>query len=115
MICSPLLPGTPSVRLWVRDRKESIPYSEVVLLRSTRNYTFFELADGRRVLSSKTLGLHEKQLPDGFVRVHRSYIVNRHFVRYLDRQRRVCTLTTNRRIQVSVRRLRKAASMIDGP
>jgi DNA-binding LytR/AlgR family response regulator len=55
----------------------SVRLDEVRFLKADANYVTFELAGGRRVMALASLKKVEGSLPDGFVRVHRSYIVNR--------------------------------------
>lgn len=65
--------------------KVSIPCSEGLLfvevdeitrLEADSNYTYIFLAQGKKITASKTLKDMEKLLPDNFVRVHTTHIVN---------------------------------------
>ena len=65
--------------------KISVPCSEGLLfletdnihyLQADSNYTYFFLPGGKKITASKTLGDIEKMLPDNFVRVHTTYIIN---------------------------------------
>lgn len=65
--------------------KISVPCSEGLLfletdtihyLQADSNYTYFFLAGGKKITASKTLGDIEKILPENFVRVHTTYIIN---------------------------------------
>lgn len=60
-----------------------VDQDDIVHCQSDRNYTFFYLSDGRKILTSKSLKEYEPilTLPD-FIRCHRSYIVN---LKYIDR------------------------------
>lgn len=54
-----------------------VPPREVLCVRSSGNYAEFFLADGRRPLMRATLASLEEALADaGFVRTHRSWLVN---------------------------------------
>lgn len=63
----------------IRDgaRLTRFPLAEVLAVSSAGNYVEFVLADGRRPLMRGALSALEKELaPHGFVRTHRSWIVN---------------------------------------
>ncbi len=63
----------------IRDgaRLVRIELGDILAVRSAGNYVEFLLADGRRPLMRSPLGLMEAQLGDaGFVRTHRSWLVN---------------------------------------
>ncbi len=51
------------------------PLADILAVTSAGNYAEFVLADGRRLLMRSPLGALEAQLP-GFVRTHRSWLVN---------------------------------------
>ena len=53
------------------------PMGEILAVRSAGNYAEFLLSDGRRPLMRTSLGgLEQKLAPLGFVRTHRSWLVN---------------------------------------
>ncbi len=63
----------------IRDgaRLVRAPIGEILAVRSAGNYAEFLLADGRRPLMRTSLGGLEARLaPQGFVRTHRSWLVN---------------------------------------
>lgn len=63
----------------IRDGQRLVraPLSEILAVRSAGNYVEFLLADGRRPLMRKPLAALEAELgPAGFVRTHRSWLVN---------------------------------------
>lgn len=54
---------------------------EIIRLEGDRNYTNFILTNNRKLLSSKTLKEYEEILVEkGFLRVHKSHLVNRMFI-----------------------------------
>jgi len=56
---------------------EIIDTKSICYCRADDNYTHFYLADGSTKLASKTLGFFEKKLHgNGFVRIHKSYLIN---------------------------------------
>lgn len=63
----------------IRDgaRLVRAPLDEILAIRSAGNYVEFWLGDGRRPLMRSPLNAIESQLgPQGFVRTHRSWLVN---------------------------------------
>ncbi|MGN0230493.1 MAG: LytR/AlgR family response regulator transcription factor [Muribaculaceae bacterium] len=59
-------------------KKVSIAFETVLFIESIDNYVKVHLADGTSILSKIALHVVEGQLPpDEFIRIHRSYIVNR--------------------------------------
>lgn len=58
------------------------PVTDIVATRSAGNYVEFHLADGRKPLMRATLaGVEEQLKPHGFLRTHRSWLVNPRRVR----------------------------------
>lgn len=63
----------------IRDgaRLVRVPVTEILAVRSAGNYAEFLLADGRRPLMRSSLGALEEDLgAHGFLRAHRSWLVN---------------------------------------
>ena len=50
--------------------------SDILYLKADNNTTDFHMIGGRKISAYKTLKHFEKKLPESFVRVHNSYIVN---------------------------------------
>lgn len=59
------------------ERKYFIPVHEIVRCQGDGNYTAFHLRDKSKLLSSRTLKDHEEVLlTQGFLRVHKSHLIN---------------------------------------
>lgn len=72
-------PPTAPVVFDIRDgaRLVRAPIADILAVSSAGNYAEFVLADGRRPLMRSSLAALESQLaPRGFVRTHRSWLVN---------------------------------------
>jgi two-component system response regulator LytT len=79
-------------------------FADIVALSGADDYVEVILADGRRFLHDTSLADLERRLPAGFVRVHRSHIVNAahvRVVRTLPGRRRIIELTGATEIPVS--------------
>ena len=77
-------PETPFLDIKDGPRLIRSPIAEIVAVSSAGNYVEVVLADGRRPLMRSTLAAAEQVLgPHGFVRTHRSWLVNAARVREL--------------------------------
>lgn len=63
-----------------KDRIILIDYDDIVYLKAEDKYVNVVLKTGEKHLITRSLTQLELEFPEGFLRVHRSYIVNRHFV-----------------------------------
>ena len=71
------LPPLVATSLHIRDVKEQFYSHEIVLLVANVNYTVIYLQCGKVIMSSKNLKKYEAMLCGiGFVRIHKSTIVN---------------------------------------
>jgi len=63
----------------VRSNRQtsSVKFDELLYLESLSDYIEFHLADGTKITSKEKISHMENTLPDGFLRIHRSFIVNR--------------------------------------
>ncbi len=60
------------------DKTYYVSPADLVRCESESNYTWFYLVNGQKILSSKTLKAYDSLLAEeGFVRVHRSHLINR--------------------------------------
>ncbi len=67
---------------------ELIPLSEILYCRADGKYTIIQTTDNGEVLSSTNLGAIESDLAtDEFVRLGRSIIVNKNYIRKVDRKK----------------------------
>lgn len=83
-----------------------IAVKDIIHLVSDKNYTFFHLSDGKKILASKTLKEYEDLLTEfGFVRVHQSHLINIDFIdRYEKRDGGHVVMKDNSSIPVSSRK-----------
>ncbi|MEM7381346.1 MAG: LytTR family DNA-binding domain-containing protein [Bacteroidota bacterium] len=68
---------------------------EILYLKADNNATDFIMKDGRVISAFKTLKTFEKQLPENFVRVHQSYILNINYVSRINYGKSICALKTD--------------------
>ena len=65
---------------------------EILFLKADNNTTDFYMIDGRTISAYKTLKTYEKMLPKNFLRIHKSYMINRNHVTRVNHGRNRCTL-----------------------
>jgi len=53
-----------------------IPLDAIIQVAGLGNYSQFRLRDGSRILSAYTLKVYEQLLPDYFLRIHKTCLVN---------------------------------------
>ena len=77
-------------------------FEDIFLMKSSSNYTYFYTKDLQNILISKTMKEFEPYLNEDFLRVHKSYIVNTRFIKFLN--------TTKKRLQLHIPELVDIAS-----
>ncbi|WP_422348186.1 LytR/AlgR family response regulator transcription factor [Flagellimonas sp.] len=68
--------------------------TDILYLKSDNNSTDFFMRNGHVISAFKTLKSFEEQLPESFVRIHQSYIINSRYVRRINYGKSICTLRT---------------------
>lgn len=68
---------------------------EVLFLKADNNTTDFYMSDGSIVNSFKTLKTYENTLPKEFLRIHKSYIINRNHVSRIQFGKLLCSIKKN--------------------
>ena len=69
-----------------------IPVDDILFLKADNNTTDFHLNDGRTITAYKTLKTFEDILPNNFLRIHKSYIINMDYVTRVNYGKNSCTL-----------------------
>ena len=70
-------PETGTIALNTQEEIRLVNISDIIRLEAMSNYTNFHLSGASKILVTKTLKEFEKVLPDSFIRVHQSHLVNR--------------------------------------
>lgn len=74
-------PGKDCLHIPTKTYIELIPFKEIMYLESDNTYTYIHMQDARKIVSTRSLKENETELPvNQFIRVHRSFIVNRNFI-----------------------------------
>ena len=105
---------TMKLTLTSGDRSYFVDPSEVIWCEADVNYTNLHLGNERRFVSARTLKDYDDMLtPLGFLRTHRSYLVNRAHIDHLDRSGFV-VLRNGKRVEVASRRKDDVARALAG-
>ena len=70
--------------------------ADILYLKADNNATDFIMSDGRTISAFKTLKSFEKQLPNNFIRIHQSYILNTNYVSRINYGKSICALKTGK-------------------
>ncbi len=76
----------------------------IIRLEANINYTTFVLNTGKRKIMSYTIGIYDEVLPNTFVRLNKSVIINSDYVRKVDAEQKMITLNDGSEHLVSRRR-----------
>lgn len=96
------------------DRTHAVAPADITWCQADDNYTALHLADERRFVSARTLKDYDEMLsPLGFIRVHKSALVNRRHVDGIDGEGRV-RLRNGTRVEISRRRLEEVTRELRG-
>ncbi|MCC6288871.1 MAG: response regulator transcription factor [Chitinophagaceae bacterium] len=78
--------------------------TEIIHCTGINNYTQFHLVDGTNMMVSKTIKEFEEMLADhGFIRTHKSHLVNREYVKEI-RNDNIIVLKNGQQVEISRRR-----------
>lgn len=96
-------PAVSKIALPMQSEIRYIALSEIIRCEADNTYTFFFLANGEKILVSKSLKEYADLLkPNGFLRTHQSHLVNPKFVKsWLKEDGGVLLLTSGEKIPVS--------------
>ena len=100
-------------KLLVLNQKtaQKVFIKEVILLRASINYTHFILCSGAEIVVAHSIKFFEDFLhKQGFIRVHRRYMVNPDYVIKLDDALDMITLSNGYTAKISRRRKRNFKS-----
>jgi len=78
-----------------------LKYDDIVFLKADNNTTDFKTTIGSKVTAYKTLKYFESVLPPYFIRIHKSYIVNIHFITRIQFSKSRCYLSLNEELPFS--------------
>lgn len=77
-------PGAAPLLIKADHKVYRVAHQELVYVEGMREYVAFHLADGRRIVALDALRRLEETLPSQFLRIHKSFIINRKRVTALE-------------------------------
>lgn len=77
---------------------------QIIRLEANINYTSFVMQSGKRKIMSYTLAMYGMILPQSFIRVNKSCIVNIKFIKNLNSENKKVILEDGTEVQISRRR-----------
>lgn len=79
-------------------------HKNIIQLKAESNYTTFVLLTGKQKTMAYTMGLYKAVLPQSFILVNRSCIINTNFIKNVNYCDQTLTLSDNSEIQIARRR-----------
>jgi two-component system LytT family response regulator len=102
----------PFLTLNARQNKR-VAIDQILFLEGEINYTHFHFQSRRRTTIAHCLKHFEADLlPNGFIRIHRSCIVNARFVRQTNLLTNTITLTNGTELKIARRRVKGLSQLI---
>jgi two-component system LytT family response regulator len=91
------------IALPAADEVQFVEIDQIIYCQGENNYTFFFLADGKKILVTRTLKEYEELLAEyGYVRVHRSYLINLRYVKaYVKKEGGYLLMSNDAKISIS--------------
>ena len=90
-----------------------IPLEQILFLQADTNYTQIFLVCGRTLLSGFNLKKYEEFFErENFLRVNRSYLINRRYIHHYDSLKSTLHLKNGREIEVPRRRREMVMSLV---
>ncbi len=93
-------------------RSVSILPDAITFLEGEGNYTFIYTNSGKRYLVSRTLKSLSERLANNFMRVHKSYVVNAHYIVEQLVHDRILKIAGGKEVVVSRRKFREITGIL---
>jgi len=71
------------ITLKSEHRIHKVKYNNILFIEGMKEYVVFHLKEGKRIITLERMKNLEEHLPDNFLRIHRSYIINKNDIRSL--------------------------------
>ncbi|MCU0470117.1 MAG: LytTR family transcriptional regulator DNA-binding domain-containing protein [Arcicella sp.] len=106
--------GNTSLLIINHKTSSKVLIDNVVLLKGDVNYTTFYLESGKQKIVAHTIKFFESFLEThGFLRVHRSYMINPNYVKEYNSEQEILTMQNGYQAMISRRRKHTLKNLID--
>lgn len=102
-----LLSEARTLSILVNGKRNLLSFRNILRLEADRNYTWIHLMDGTKALSCRNLSNLQEILPEDFVRVGRSHLVNRYFLLGISDKSKELSLIDDFRIPIPRRNAKR--------
>jgi DNA-binding LytR/AlgR family response regulator len=97
--------GSDSLLIINHRTSKKILINDVVLLKGDVNYTIFQLQCGKEKVVPHSIKFFEPYLESrGFLRIHRSFMINPNYVKSYNKDEEVLTMSNGQNANISRRR-----------
>jgi len=94
---------------------EFIPVNNIIRCEAKGKYTYFQMSDGRTIISVKNLKEYESMLsPDTFFRIHHSHLININFIKRYHKTNGIVEMEDSIKIPLAARRRKEFLSLFLG-
>jgi len=96
-----------SNKLLILNQKTSmkVMLSKVILMKGNINYTIFYLEGGKERVVAHSMKFFENHLENnGFIRVHRAFMINPNYVKAYDAEQDILMMSNGQKAMISRRR-----------
>ena len=101
------------LRLFSRNEIHHVPVTHIIRLEAESNYTYIYLVNHKKFFMANVLSTYESILaPLGFIRTHRSHLVNPMYLQTLQITGEM-VMADNSRVEVSRRRKKMVKNLLD--
>ncbi|MEZ5026042.1 MAG: LytTR family DNA-binding domain-containing protein [Chitinophagales bacterium] len=97
----------------VKEGMIFLPVKEIIRLESKSNYTVFHLINNKKEIVAKTLkSFEEKLLAYNFMRIHQSHLVNLLFLKEIDLNNYIITLSDGSEVEIAKRKKKEMLELL---
>jgi two-component system LytT family response regulator len=102
-----------AISIQFMGRPITITPESIMFMEGEGNYTFIYTNTGKRYLVSRTLKSLSENLGSNFIRVHKSYVVNAHYVVEQMVHDRILKMAGGKEVMISRRKFREITGILD--
>jgi two-component system LytT family response regulator len=105
--------GAPFISVQFMGRTLFLSPDAITFMEGEGNYTFIYTTGGKKYLVSKTLKSLTVNLSQNFIRVHKSYLINKNYVVERIEDDRMLRMSCGKEVCVSRRKIKEITDILD--